>query len=178
MYGGTYYENVILNKTIRLIGENRESTIINGSNRSDVINISADLANISGFTIQNGNYGIYLYNSNNTHIADNNIIDNNMGGLVLFDSSENIITGNNVSNNLGGILLILPSSINNIVFNNFISNINNFYDDGNNIWNISKTLGTNIMGGSYLGGNFWNNYTGTDTDGDALGDTNVPYGAW
>ena len=42
-------------------------------------------------------------------------------------------------------------------------------------WNTTKTLGTNIKGGPYLGGNWWNDYTGVDTTWDGLGDTNIPY---
>jgi len=42
-----------------------------------------------------------------------------------------------------------------------------------NSWNILKTSGTNIISGPYLGGNYFDDYTGSDGDGDGLGDT--PY---
>jgi len=54
-------------------------------------------------------------------------------------------------------------------------NTNNAFDDGNNTWDIAKTDGTNIIGGSWLGGNYLSDYTGNDSDGDGLGNTLLPY---
>ena len=49
-----YYENLIVTKGIFLIGENKDTTIIDGSGDSNVIYIDADNVFVSGFTIQNG----------------------------------------------------------------------------------------------------------------------------
>ena len=61
-----YYENVVINKEINLYGENKDTTIIDGLERSYVINIKANDVHIKGFTIKNGKgdsspSGIYCY---------------------------------------------------------------------------------------------------------------------
>lgn len=61
-------------------------------------------------------------------------------------------------------LVACPPIDDSIIYNNYFDNINNllFYDPiYSNHWNISKTLDTNIIGGSYTGGNFWANPSGT-----------------
>jgi len=54
VYNGTYCENVIVNKSINLIGENKETTIIDGEGVGYyIINISSSNVMISEFTVLN-----------------------------------------------------------------------------------------------------------------------------
>jgi len=47
-----YYENLVINKSIQLLGESKETTVVNGNDSGDVITISVDYVIISGFTIE------------------------------------------------------------------------------------------------------------------------------
>jgi len=126
---GIYYENIFINKSISLIGEDKNTTIIDGGGEFSVVVIYyIDEVNISGFTIRNGDFGIYTQRANNITISDN-IISNNKDGVYLISSKFNTIKGNIItSNNNTGIVLfthiyIPESSEYNIVMgNNIISN--------------------------------------------------------
>ncbi|UCF08128.1 MAG: right-handed parallel beta-helix repeat-containing protein, partial [Thermoplasmata archaeon] len=61
VYNGTYYENVVVNKTINLMGEDKDLTVIDGGDIGDVIRVVADWVNISGFTVTGS--GNSQYNS-------------------------------------------------------------------------------------------------------------------
>jgi len=115
-----YYEFVVVNKSINLIGENRETTVIDGGG-SGFVCISADGVTISGFTIRNESFGINIRSNSNT-ITSNTITSNSWYGIDLHYSSGNTITGNTISlNNKYGIRLF-NSVGNTILKNNFIGN--------------------------------------------------------
>jgi len=108
---GIYIEQVTINKSIILQGEDRETTIINGNETGTVVKVTSNSVTISGFTIQNSgrrndtDSGIYVYNSNDNNISLN-IMTNNYIGIYLHFSDNNILTCNNASsNNQYGILL-------------------------------------------------------------------------
>ncbi|MDD5447405.1 MAG: NosD domain-containing protein, partial [Methanocellales archaeon] len=186
-YYGTYLyssgSNTISNNTVSdnwrgidLSYSSSNNTISNNNVSNNVGGIrlyNSSNNNISSNTINSNNdRGVLLYYSSNNNISSNTINSNNDRGVLLYYSSNNNISSNtiNSNNNYG---LYLWSSSNNTIYNNYFNNTNNAYDDENNIWNISKTEGTNIIDGPYLGGNYWDDYTGDDIDGDGLGDT--PY---
>ncbi len=117
--------------------------------------------------------GITIWNANNNIIYSNSVFDNDEEGILLSESSNNTIYSNHITGNYYGIYLSLSN--NNTIYNNYFNNTINAYDEGNNIWNISKKAGRNIVGGAWLGGNYWHDYEGDDINGDDLGDTMLPY---
>ncbi|EMR74503.1 parallel beta-helix repeat (two copies), partial [Thermoplasmatales archaeon SCGC AB-540-F20] len=92
-----YFENIIIDKSINLIGEKRHTTIIDGNELGIVVKITSNYVNISKFTIRNCSFGSSAGvrgSTNYSTISNNNIISNNRSGLVLLYSHFNTITGN------------------------------------------------------------------------------------
>lgn len=181
VHNGTYQENLIVNKTLSLIGENKENTVINGSGVNNVVSIRANNVSLEHFTITRsggysysgvecvntysdivvsnnkivGNYmGISAHFSNNNVFA-NNIISDNYEGISLFSSGNSIISGNVIFlNNYDGIYLGYSSD--NVITNNMIRNNHrgiSIYFSSNNVIS-GNTLLNNYegIGISELGG--------------------------
>ena len=111
---GIYYESIVLNKSVSLLGEGQSSTFIDARRSSHVITLLVGNCVISGFTIRNGgmivpsNYGINVFNVDNNTICNNSITGNFVGimlGNEQRGSRDNIIGYNNVTGNRYGIFL-------------------------------------------------------------------------
>jgi parallel beta-helix repeat protein len=103
---GIYYESLTINKSINLIGENKDFTIIESMQHGFAISIHSDWVNISNIKIQNSNVifpgiAIFVYSSNNIALANIRFENNNIGSSIL--NSDNITIDNNeyVSNKIG-----------------------------------------------------------------------------
>lgn len=122
VHKGVYRENIIINKAVTLIGEDRENTIIDGNSKGNVISINASYVNISGFTIKNSEpitgYGIIIDHSEKV-IIHNNIIKGNGIGIQLTYSSENQVYNNTVSTNRIGLHLFCSAK--NAIYRNVIT---------------------------------------------------------
>lgn len=118
---GIYYEQLVINKSITIKGENETTTIINGNASGICIQITADNVVVTGFTIQNALIGIIIQSSNYTQTLENIITATSWESIILSQSSSNLITNNTISNNSKGIHLVLSSN-NTISHNKIDSN--------------------------------------------------------
>ncbi len=81
VYSGIYNERVIVNKTINLIGEDKDTTIIDGVGGITVVSIVVNWVNISGFTICKGDVGLRIIANNVT--VENCIFNESRIGLLV-----------------------------------------------------------------------------------------------
>jgi parallel beta-helix repeat protein len=146
--------------------------------------INSSSNNLNNNTISKNDMGIYLTNSNLNTISGNNILENIRYGMWISHSNYSIISGNTINKSNLGIRLnssdnstlsgnilafnyisglsMCPACDNNTVFDNYLNNVFNV-EVGNrrNTWNTEMKAGVNIVGGPYLGGNFWASPAGT-----------------
>jgi parallel beta-helix repeat protein len=136
-----------------LIGENKNSTIIDAGDCGNVIHIYADWVNISRFTIQNSSEYIYprrgigVFSEYNT--ISNNIIKNNFGPGIYLSSSNNIIYGNSILNNSEGGIYLWHSNNNSIYNNDIMLNIDSgiiLSSSSNNIIYENNIIENNDLG--------------------------------
>jgi parallel beta-helix repeat protein len=156
---GTYYENVVVNKTVSLIGEGKEITVIDCREAAPTtLKITASNVYVEGFTVKNARSGadfpsgIGVYHSNNVTLFEN-VAVNNTWGIYLYKSNGTTIVQNNASFNDYGIKLSRSKNctiIENYVKNNVHYGID-FDDESDNGLVVGNTVEDNSWGISFFG---------------------------
>jgi parallel beta-helix repeat protein len=171
---GTYRENLVIDRSVNLIGENKTDTIIDGNGAMKTVQVGKQWSYgwvggacvIRGFTIRNGEVGVHLLTSDDNLIEENIIQDNTQFGVFLSNGArDNVIRRNTIMNNKRGVVCDVDTYNNTIYHNNFINNTEQAVDNhGQNTWSNDE-------------GNYWSDYNGTDTDEDSIGDTSYQVNA-
>jgi parallel beta-helix repeat protein len=98
---GEYSESLVINKSISLIGENRETAIIDGMSNGTVVYVGSDNVSISDFKLQYSGcscsdyYGVDVGSSRqNISIINNNIFSDSTGILVRKGQDIRIVQNN------------------------------------------------------------------------------------
>lgn len=185
---GEYYENIQIDKSITLAGENKANTIIHGGDydttdgQAIVIPDGTDYVTIRGFTVRSEIWQqqavIRVWENNNIEIF-NNIINKGGAGISLSNTDGSKIYGNELDSLTSSGIYLESGSSNNLIYENDFINIipslyatvifvnncdeNEFYDNnfiGNSgyVINIQNNNENNVF--------YHNNFIGyTENDG-------------
>jgi len=128
---GTYCEQVIVNKSVSLTGEDKYNTIIDGNDTVTPLTVVSDNVKINEFTIQNsskldpapnpGTDGLYMESDN--CLVTNCVISDNARGIRIYRSMNNTFYGNIIRDNWEtGFLVAGYCGSNNLDSNNVSEN--------------------------------------------------------
>jgi parallel beta-helix repeat protein len=178
VYSGIYPESVNVNKAINLVGENKNTTIIEGG-WGYCVNIRKSSVFVTGFTVRDCGFyydgGINIISGHATIIG--NILSHNIVGGITAKGSYNLIANNSIIGNPRGIGLEGGSN-NNTVTGNVIESSNysgivlEFYVPSSNDTIKGNIIRNNSCGIKILNGNntlitnniITNNSVGIDID--------------
>jgi hypothetical protein len=176
------YESNIIIKNFDIRGPGKSSSVCFSFGRTESTN-GAFFCTVQNNKISNFGTGadasFYMYSGSESIL--NNDISNCGTGIFAFDLMNQalIISGNRITNCDNGLYLVGASCI--ITNNHFNNTLNvNAPEGGTGTLNTTKTTGKNIVGGPYLGGNYWatpsgNGFSQTHSDTNGDGFAEKPY---
>jgi parallel beta-helix repeat protein len=118
---GNYTEHLAISKTLSLIGEDRDTTIIDGFDADTVISISADNVLIEGITVlksvlRTSDTGIRVIGAKGIFISRTKVL-NTSAGIIFSSSINSIISNSAILSNYYGLYLLYCNN------NSFLNNV-------------------------------------------------------
>jgi len=129
----TYYEDIVVNKSLTIFGETKDTTIVVGSPGNVVFRVESENVHISGFTVQNGNTGVQL-DAQNATINDNIIANSTSQGFQVGGAGNTI--SRNLIVNCGAAITVFGNNHTieqNVVMNNKYFSIHLYGGDSNKV---------------------------------------------
>jgi parallel beta-helix repeat protein len=180
---GTYNEYVRVNKSLSIIGADRDSTIImgDGGGSQNLVVITSNWVNISGFTLTNHGYpayGLYLQTVSYCRVDNLRAIDSptadDMCGIFLENSDHNIINGTILTDhriNWHTFGLRMGNADYNTITNNTMTGNARGIDLYTSDYNIIRNniISSNLDYGVWLDTDTWNNLTENTISGNGWG---------
>jgi len=146
VHSGTYHENVVVNKSVGLIGNGSANTTIDGEGDSISVYITENGCKVSGLRIINSDYAGIWVESNHTIISQNNC-SSKYAGILIANSKNCRISNNTCTNNYDGIWI---GSSSDCLISNNTCEYNNY---GINLVNASNcSIDSNVCPGNDISG--------------------------
>lgn len=149
LHEGTYLNtSVSLEKHMNFIGENQQTTILDGAGLTTIEIDGNYTITVSQLTIQNAASGIYLHNGTNVTISACTFTNCTTSGIEISEYHNLLVSGSTFEDNTRGIQLTNASN-NQIYHNNFLNNlvhVSCYFNTSYNIWDNGLT------------GNYWDDY--------------------
>lgn len=130
-------------------------------------------------------YGIEVTDSSGFSMVKNSVSDNKYAALKIENSRDSTITDNNFSKTETGPVVVIGNGVTGAdIYNNYFGSVENISVDeisSDITWNTTLEVGVNILGGPYMGGNYWGSapglegYSDTVDDEDGFGIGDKPY---
>jgi parallel beta-helix repeat protein len=156
VYSGTYFESFSISKSVNLVGEDKNTTIIDAQGSAHVIDFHANWITVREFTLTNtrnwaGDCGINIespwYNNiTNCNTIINNIFTEHRREAICIDHSAYNNISNNLFKNNSDSIVTIESSNCNVISSNVI-----FGGNGISLWNApyyNKVFNNQIIKGS------------------------------
>ncbi len=165
IFQGTYYENIIIDKQLYLIGENKDTVIIDGFKQKNTVTIKNNASSLTNLSIVNA-YGNAIYVA---PTADRSIIENisitstNTYGIFIDGSDNTYLLSNDIHDCCNGIYLCNATENTQIMANQLFKThraitLSNqcHYNTIKNNYITNSSVGITILDtyfGNYLGNN-------------------------
>ncbi|MDD5418987.1 MAG: NosD domain-containing protein, partial [Methanomicrobiaceae archaeon] len=176
--------------------KNSDDNLISGNNASSngaewgdgygiyLLNSNANVISENTVT-DNNNYGIEIADSRDNEISKNTIRQNGLetgaAGIYLDSADNTTVTRNTLNGNDYGVYLYgAGQSTPNVFYLNSFQNSESDHVDkisSTTSWESPSEITYTYHSVQYTNhtGNYWDTYTGSDDDGDGIGDTEIPF---